>query len=142
MRKTLQRQAKKLKIHHAVTIQPGMPFDQLALHFRSADLVIYPSYYEGQGLIPLEALASGTPVVTVNQPPLTEMIDEEVGGLFECGNSSDLARVVCEALDSPDVRIRQATLGRERVLDQFTYELNAERYEALYVKAIEMYESL
>ncbi|GIT75003.1 MAG: hypothetical protein Ct9H300mP30_0650 [Methanobacteriota archaeon] len=36
----------------AVTIEPGMPFEELASLFRSADLVVYPSYYEGPGLIP------------------------------------------------------------------------------------------
>ena len=41
-------------------IQSSLSFDELAQHFRSADLVVYPSYYEGQGLIPLESLASGT----------------------------------------------------------------------------------
>ena len=53
-----------------------------------------PSYYEGQGLIPLESLASGTPVATVNQEPLTEMVDDSVGGLFNRGDPDDLADCV------------------------------------------------
>ena len=137
MRKTLIRQAKRWGIGHAVSIQPGMNFDRLALHFRSADLAIYPSYYEGQGLIPLEALASGTPVITVNQAPLTEMIDSTVGGLFNRGDPADLARSVIESLNQPDARTQQAQLGRDRVLGKYTYEHNAEAYEAIYLRAIE-----
>lgn len=137
MRRTLMKQAKRLGVAHAVTIQPGMSFDRLALHFRSADLVIYPSYYEGQGLIPLEALASGTPVVTVDQPPLTEMIDETVGGLFRCGDAEDLARAVNHSLSKPDQRREQTVLGRQRVLDHYTYEHNAEAYEALYAELVD-----
>ena len=132
MRRTLMRQAKRLGIAHAVHIQPGMSFDRLALHFRAADVVVYPSYYEGQGLIPLEALASGTPVVTVNQPPLTEMIDEDVGELFTCGDHEDLARAVNRCLDQPEERTQQMVRGRQRVLDHYTYEHNAEAYEAIY----------
>ena len=132
MRKTLLKQAKKLGVGHAVFIKGGMSFENLAQHFRSADLVVYPSYYEGQGLIPLESLASGTPVVTVDQAPLTEMIDETVGRLFECGNPSDLARAVNAALDDPEGRIKQAELGRERVLSKYTYDHNAADYEAIY----------
>jgi len=128
----LRKQAKKLGVDHAVFIQPGMPFEELAQHFRSADLVVYPSYYEGQGLIPLEALASGTPVVTVNQAPLTEMIDETVGELFTTGDSSDLAKAVCRSLSDPEARTEQAQRGRERVLSTYTYEHNAEAYEAIY----------
>ena len=137
MRATLLRQAKRLGVAHAVHIMPGMSFDALALHFRSADLVIYPSYYEGQGLIPLEALASGTPVVTVNQPPLTEMIDEEVGGLFACGDPEDLARAVVRCLDRPEERTEQMQKGRQRVLERFTYEHNAEAYENIYLSLID-----
>ncbi|GIS43686.1 MAG: hypothetical protein Ct9H90mP16_07560 [Candidatus Poseidoniales archaeon] len=58
----------------SVTIEPGLPFDELAQLFRSADLVAYPSYYEGQGLIPLEAMASGTPVGDRDDGPLPEMV--------------------------------------------------------------------
>ena len=132
MRGTLMRQAKRLGVGHAVTIQPGMAFEELAQHFRSADLVVYPSYYEGQGLIPLESLASGTPVVTVNQAPLTEMIDESVGGLFQCGDPEDLSRAVVACLDDPEGRTAQAKRGRARVLDLYTYEHNAASYEAIY----------
>ena len=137
MRKTLMRQAKRLGIAHAVHIQPGMSFDKLALHFRAADLVVYPSYYEGQGLIPLEALASGTPVVTVDQPPLTEMIDESVGGLFACGDHEDLARAVNACLDHPEERTEQMVRGRQRVLNHYTYEHNAEAYESIYERLFE-----
>ena len=137
LRKTLLRQAKRLGICHAVSLQSGMNFDRLALHFRSADLVICSSYYEGQGLIPLEALASGTPVVTANLPSLTEMVDSSVGGLFNCGDPADLARSVIESLNQPEARAEQAQNGRERVLEKYTYEHNAEAYEAIYMGAIE-----
>ena len=137
MRKTLMRQAKRLGIAHAVHIQPGMSCDRLALHFRSADLVVYPSFYEGQGLIPLEALASGTPVVTVDQAPLTEMIDETVGGLFTCGDPEDLARAVNHCLSHPEQRTEQMVRGRQRVLDHYTYEHNAVAYERIYESVLE-----
>jgi glycosyltransferase involved in cell wall biosynthesis len=136
MAKTLLKQAKKLGVGHAVFIRSGMSFEALAQHFRSADLVVYPSYYEGQGLIPLEALASGTPVVTVNQPPLTEMIDSTVGELFETGNPSDLAKAVCRSLDDPEGRTAQALRGRDRVLNTYTYEHNAEDYEKIYLSLV------
>ena len=137
MGKTLLKQAKKLGVGHAVFIRSGMSFEDLAQHFRSADLVVYPSYYEGQGLIPLEALASGTPVVTVDQAPLTEMIDSTVGELFETGNPSDLADAVCRSLDDPEGRTAQALRGRERVLDTYTYEHNAEDYEKIYQNLVQ-----
>jgi len=136
MKKSLLKNARKLGVEHALFIRSSMSFDDLAQHFRSADLVVYPSYYEGQGLIPLESLASGTPVVTVNQPPLTEMIDTTVGDLFNSGDPSDLAKAVCRCLADPKGRVEQAQRGRERVLSMYTYEHNAAAYEAIYASVI------
>jgi glycosyltransferase involved in cell wall biosynthesis len=136
MKKRLLRNARKLGVEHSLFIRSSMSFEDLAQHFRSADLVVYPSYYEGQGLIPLESLASGTPVVTVNQPPLTEMIDTSVGDLFKSGDSIDLAKSVCRMLDTPEERINKAKVGRERVLSNYTYEHNAEDFERIYKSII------
>ncbi|MDA7464465.1 glycosyltransferase, partial [Candidatus Poseidonia alphae] len=66
-----------------------------------------------------------------------EMIDSTVGGLFNRGDPADLARSVIESLNQPDARTQQAQLGRDRVLGKYTYEHNAEAYEAIYFRAIE-----
>ena len=113
-----------------------MSFDDLAQHFRSADLVIYPSYYEGQGLIPLESMSSGTPIVTVNMAPLTEMVDTSVGGLFEMGDSQDLAKTVNEILDNSEERESMAIKGRELILSRYTYEHNANDFIEIYQSII------
>ena len=109
-----------------------MPFEQLAQLFRSADLVAYPSYYEGQGLIPLEAMASGTPVVTVDDGPLPEMVDSEVGALFDLGDADSLAEKINVLLSNPEGRQKMGRAGRHRVLEEYTYTLNAERYAGFY----------
>ena len=136
MKSSLEKNAKKLGISDSIHIQSSLSFEELAQHFRSADLVVYPSYYEGQGLIPLESLASGTPVATVNQEPLTEMVDESVGGLFKRGEPGDLARCVNDMLASEETD-KKAILGRERVLSRYTYEHNASDYVAVFNRAIE-----
>ena len=136
MKSSLEKNAKKLGISDSIHIQSSLSFEELAQHFRSADLVVYPSYYEGQGLIPLESLASGTPVATVNQEPLTEMVDESVGGLFKRGEPGDLARCVNDMLASEETA-KKAILGRERVLSRYTYEHNASDYVAVFNRAIE-----
>ena len=135
MKSRLEKNAKKLGIEKSIHIQSSLSFSELSQHFRSADLVVYPSYYEGQGLIPLESLASGTPVATVDQEPLTEMVDSTVGGLFKRGDPEDLARCVNEMLSS-DETAEKARLGRERVLSKYTYEHNASDYEAVFMRAI------
>ena len=135
MKRTLERQAKRLGVSESVTIEPGLPFDELAQLFRSSDLVAYPSYYEGQGLIPLEAMASGTPVVTVDDGPLPEMVDDSVGGLFDIDRPETLAKTIESLLQNHDGRQNMAKKGRKRVLDEYTYALNAERYAEFYASS-------
>ena len=135
MKSSLEKTAKKLGISESIFIQSSLSFEELAQHFRSADIVVYPSYYEGQGLIPLESLASGTPVATVDQEPLTEMVDNSVGGLFKRGDPEDLARCVNEMLAS-SATSNKANLGRERVLSKYTYDHNANDYVAVFNRAI------
>ena len=132
MKSKLMKEAKKLAISESVFIKSGMSFDDLAQHFRSADLVVYPSYYEGQGLIPLESMSSGTPVVTVDMAPLTEMVDDTVGGLFESGNSQDLANTVNNMLSDAQGRSMKAEAGRKLVLSKYTYEHNVNDFLDIY----------
>jgi len=135
LRSRLQRQAQALGVADAVTIESGMPFEELAALFRSADLVVYPSYYEGQGLIPLEAMASGTPVVTVDHGPLPEMVDESVGRLFVMGDPDSMAGAIMAELADPERLQEKGEAGRRRVLEKFTFEHDAGRFEAIYERA-------
>ena len=58
-------------------ILPGViPELQLPALYRIADAFVFPSLKEGWGLVVLEALASGTPVITSNQPPFAEFLSD------------------------------------------------------------------
>ena len=134
LKKRLVKQAKRLGISSSVRIDSGMPFDKLAEEFRNADLVVYPSYYEGQGLIPLEAMASGTPVATVNHGPLPEMVDDSVGALFTMADTDSMSSAILSLLDNPEGLVTRGTTGRERVLKNFTFGQNAEDFSQIYAQ--------
>ena len=136
LRRKLNRLAAKLGISHRVTIESGMGFEQISEMYRASDLVIYPSYYEGQGLIPLEAMSSGTPVVTADHGPLPEMVDDSVGALFEIGSVDSLAKAITSEVSSKQSLLKKGAEGRRRVLDQFTLDGNAKDFLAVYRRAI------
>ena len=77
-------------------------------------------------------MASGTPVVTVDDGPLPEMVDDSVGGLFEIDQTGTLAKAIESLLKDHNGRQTMAKNGRKRVLDEYTYALNAERYAEFY----------
>ena len=63
----------QLKLHKHVRFLGYIPDETLAVLYRSAEVFVFPSLYEGFGLPPLEAMASGTPVVTSNVSSLPEV---------------------------------------------------------------------
>ena len=136
MRSSLLKQAARLGIEDSVHIESELPFDDLARLYRSSDLVVYPSYYEGQGLVPLEAMASGTPIVTVDAAPLTEMVDASVGGLFPLGDAEGAAETILALLRDHRGWTERAIAGRQRVLEQYTYARNAEDFDSIYASVI------
>ena len=80
-------------------------------------------------------MASGTSVVTANLGPLPEMVDESVGRLFKTGDSDSMAgAIVAELADLEGLRAK-GEAGRRRVLEKFTFEHDAVRFEAIYERA-------
>ena len=136
LRKRLLNQAKNLGISSSVYIESGMSFEELAELFRNADLTVYPSYYEGQGLIPLESMSSGTPVVTVNHGPLPEMVDSEVGALFEMGNINSMSETILKEISDKKSLKEKGDAGRKRVLENFTYEIEADQFIEIYERIV------
>ena len=72
-----------------------MNFNKLAQLFRSSDLVVYPSYYEGQGLIPLEAMASGCIVICAKGWGIDGLIQNGISGYtVEARNIKALSKIL------------------------------------------------
>ena len=135
LRGRLNRMAARLDISDRVTIESSMGFNEISEMYRASDLVVYPSYYEGQGLIPLEAMSSGTPVITVDHGPLPEMVDSSVGALFELGSVDSLSETISSELSSNEVLLQKGAEGRQRALERFTLDGNAERFLEVYARA-------
>ena len=136
LKKRLFRMASKLGISSNISIESEMDFREIAEMYRVADIVAYPSYYEGQGLIPLEAMASSTPVITVDHGPLPEMVDESVGRLFKMGSVISLADAIISEISSKSEMMGKGLKGRSRVLNEFNLEGNANDFLEVYERAI------
>jgi len=132
LRKRLLKQAKKLGLSSSVHIESSMSFSELANLFRNADLTVYPSYYEGQGLIPLESMSSGTPVVTVDHGPLPEMVDSTVGALFTMGDIDSMSSTILQEINDKKALKKKGIEGRKRVIEKFTYEIDANHFLQIY----------
>ena len=108
-------------------------------YFAAADLLLCPSRYEPFGLVILEALASGLPVVTSAHAGASEYITHGATGLL-LQDPTDPAEVVAALgllLDTPDLSERLARDGR-RLAMQFTWQRIASRTEEAYQSALDL----
>ncbi len=93
----------------------GFVTDQeLGEFYRNARLVAYPSLYEGFGLPPLEAMASGTPVVTSSTSSIPEVVGR-AAVLVDPRNRDQLARAMHRVLTDSSLRESMVRSGAEQV---------------------------
>ena len=78
-------------------ILPGViPDAELPVLYRCADAFIFPSVKEGWGLVLLEAIASGLPVLTSNIPPFTEFLDRDSALLVDPNSPQEIASAMLD----------------------------------------------
>jgi glycosyltransferase involved in cell wall biosynthesis len=107
--------------------------ERLAL-LRGASVVVYPSLYEGFGLVPLEAMAVDTPVVSTATGAIPEVVGD-AALLVAPGDVDALAGAVAEVLGDEDLRARLVADGQRRV-DRYRWEDTVEGLVALYRSAL------
>jgi len=99
----------KTHMEQAVRFLGFVPFDTLRVFYESAAAFVFPSLYEGFGLPPLEAMASGTPVVTSNVSSLPE-VTGDAAMVVNPDNVFDIARGIREVL--LDAALRRELIAR------------------------------
>jgi len=101
------------RIGDLVTFEGPQPQESLRTHYAAADVTVLPSHYESFGMVALEAMACGSPVVASRVGGLTTTVRDGVTGfLVPEGDVGALADRLETLLGDPDLRWR---LGREGV---------------------------
>jgi len=96
------------------------------------EIMCLPSLMEGMGLVLLEAMHFGVPVIATQVGGIPEVIvDGESGLLVEPGNSESLAAAIGRLLDDPELQRRLITGGKRRA-EEFTVENMVRRTEQIY----------
>ena len=111
---SLRRAVHRYDIHRYVRFLGYVPDKTLAVLYRLASVFVFPSLYEGFGLPPLEAMASGTPVVTSNVSSLPEVVGD-AAVLVDPYSAESIADGILTVLRSTHLRGELSKRGLERV---------------------------
>lgn len=105
----------------------------LAAGFQEARLFVLPSEYEAFGLVLLEALAHGTPVVASRVGGIPEFIEDgKAGRLVPRLEPGPLGEALLALWDDPEARTRMGRYGREEVVPRYSWDRVVDRLEGIY----------
>jgi glycosyltransferase involved in cell wall biosynthesis len=129
----LRRAVHQHQLHKYVRFLGYLPEETLAVMYRLAGVFVFPSLYEGFGLPPLEAMASGTPVVTSNVSSLPEVAGD-AAVLVDPYLPQAIADGIYQVLTDESLRhsLRQKGLARAA---QFSWEQSVRRIRTIYGEA-------
>jgi glycosyltransferase involved in cell wall biosynthesis len=132
---SVRRAVIQTRVEDVVRFLGFVPFDTLRVFYESAAAFVFPSLYEGFGLPPLEAMASGTPVVTSNVSALPEVVGN-AAVLVNSENVFDIARGMREVLLDENRRNELVRRGYEQV-QRFSWNQTARQVLEIYGEVVE-----
>ena len=129
----LRRAVHQHQLHKYVRFLGYLPEETLAVMYRLAAVFVFPSLYEGFGLPPLEAMASGTPVVTSNVSSLPEVAGD-AAVLVDPYDPAAIADGIERVLTDEQLRRELRAKGLARA-KQFSWERSVRRVREIYYEA-------
>ncbi|MCA9988384.1 MAG: glycosyltransferase [Anaerolineales bacterium] len=132
----LEKQIKKAGLEKQVLLPGQIPFAQVPRYMTAADLFCFASVTETQGLVTLEAMAAGLPVVAYDASGTSDAVTHEKEGLLTENEPAALGAAIQRVLGDADLhnRLREAALLTAR---EYDIRRQASRMADVYEKAIE-----
>ncbi|WP_426508583.1 glycosyltransferase family 4 protein [Serratia proteamaculans] len=112
-----------------VTFLGRVDDNQLISLYQNATAFVFPSFYEGFGIPPLEAQACGCPVISSNKASMPEVLRNSVL-YFDPYNVSEMANVMEKIISDSDLRDTLVTAGLENVKD-YSWKVSAQKVNSI-----------
>ncbi|MBI4153741.1 glycosyltransferase family 4 protein [Candidatus Woesearchaeota archaeon] len=130
--KALDSRCRQLGIEESVEFLGFLPEKEKIDAFQSADVFVFPTLYEGFGIVFLEAMAAGLPIVTTDTAGNSEIVRHgENGLLVKPKDGKEIAKAVVRLLGDKQLRIRVSKNNITNV-KQYDSKIIAKRYMKLY----------
>ena len=128
----VSKEAPSLALPSNVKITGWLPREEVQAYIQSSDVVVIPSRWEGFGLVALEAMRCGKPVIASSVGGLKSLVfPGETGWLVQPGDSTDLAKAMRESISADIEHIGQN--GRALFLSHYTSDRLNRELNSLYL---------
>ncbi len=141
MTEDLEMRVRDMKLENNFIFTGYMDDESKNKLYKVADVAVFPSLYEPFGIVALEAMAAGCPVIVSDTGGLSEIVEHGVNGLKSInGSSESIGADILELLKNEDLvkNIRKNAQGS--ITDNYSWEKVAKDTNSLYNKVIEKYE--
>jgi glycosyltransferase involved in cell wall biosynthesis len=134
LRTELETMLTKLKIKNRVKLLGSLPRSKILEYYQSSDIFALPSFYESFGIVNLEAMSCGLPVISTFVGGIPEVVKDGYSGfLIEPGNKFLLKEYLIKLISDDGLREKIGYQARQHVVRNFSYEV-------IIPKMIEVYE--
>jgi D-inositol-3-phosphate glycosyltransferase len=134
---TLKDMSRELHIEDRIAFVGSVPQEKLPLFYSAADLCIIPSYYESFGMVALESLACGTPIVTTDVGGMKGVASyDEIGYLLKDNSPNQLATGISRIL-SQNGETAQHIKSRRAAIAQFAWPNIADKILQAYHRQLQ-----
>lgn len=116
-----------------VKFERAYPWSEMPKVMASADIFVLPSYYDSFGIVLIESMACGIPVVATKCGGPEQLIDPTVGRMAEIGNPESLANAIGQVIDNYGTFDKKIIRSRALMYD---YRSVANQILAMYAKVI------
>jgi glycosyltransferase involved in cell wall biosynthesis len=129
-RKNIEQQIAAANVSRRVTLHGAIAKPQAAME--KIDLLVLPSAAEGFGLVLIEAMAAGVPIVATNVPGIRDVVqNEQTGLLVPVGDPPAIAHAIRRIAHSPQLRMKLIENGHDEVRRRFSWETVLPMYRRL-----------
>lgn len=137
IRKDLERLTKDLGLERYVEFTGQQPYSKVMEYMAMCDIFSLPSWQEGFGVVYIEAMAHGKPVIGCQGEGIEDVIEHGKTGLLVKSRDIDsLVDALDFLLNHPEEAQAIGGRARKHVLENYTWEKNAEKAIKVYEKAL------
>lgn len=115
-------------------------FDELVKYYLDADIVVYPttgSNIESFGMVLIEAMAAGKPVIASRIPGVRAVVDDNINGLLvEPKNVDDLTFKIKNLIEDKNLRDKLGRMGRKKAEEKYSWPKIVKKVEKVYENCI------